>query len=99
MEKANLFSVSKAILYEAAVLMKRRGFTQAETARELGLTPAAISQYLGGLRGGKRARALKPQSKERLRAIIVDHYRMYPMVPADWPLSKKLCAVLADEVC
>ena len=96
MEKANLFNVSTAVLCEAAFAMKRGGVPQAQIARDLCLTQAAISQYIKGHRGGNWT--LKHDSKVHLKAIVEEHYKTYPMVPSDWTISAKLCAVIVDEV-
>ena len=96
MEKANLFNVSGAVLYEATLAMRKVGVPQAQTARDINLTPAAVSQYLKGTRGKKWH--LKQNSKERIRQIVRTHYEDHSMTGKSWSLSAKLCSVIVDEV-
>jgi len=45
--------------YIAKELIEKHGFTQVEAAKKLGITQAAISQYLRSKRGAKDLRELK----------------------------------------
>ncbi len=51
-QEVEVFYILPAIRKELSVALKARGKTQAEIARLLGVTPAAVSQYLHDKRAG-----------------------------------------------
>lgn len=71
MKKIPLESVVTALRCAAArELVERFGYRKSEVAKIVGVTPAAVSQYVSGKRGGKLIATLS--SSTRPRAVVVE---------------------------
>ncbi|ABL88477.1 conserved hypothetical protein [Pyrobaculum islandicum DSM 4184] len=72
MSLERVLSAIRAVLARELV---ERGLGVNETARLLGLTPAAVSMYLSGKRGGELVNVLT--SDERIMSLIKSHAEMF----------------------